>query len=255
MLKISWSRETESSTTTTTSVCGLKYIPGLTTRSSSSTIRSSTSVSRSGAMADAILPCGREPLLAEVLEVAELALDLGVDVQRLLTHSDPPLVAGDDELADLLAQLPVGGQGGGGALAQELLELALHVERRLPAGGLAVGLRLEELADLRLAHGGGLALLARARRGARAARAPGVEVALELDRELALADLPEGAAGPRGEGHGGEREGDEEDQEEDVLHRQRRGDERVHGARIGPGAGRGAAPAAAVRYPRLSRVD
>ena len=38
MLKTSWSIDTESSTTTTTSVCGLKYVPGRTSRSSSSTI-------------------------------------------------------------------------------------------------------------------------------------------------------------------------------------------------------------------------
>ncbi len=95
-------------------------------------------------------------LLPEVLEVAQLALDLGVDVQRLLALARTALVAGDDELADLLAQRGVGlGDRGRALLGSQPLELRLDVERRLAAGALAVGLGLEQLAQLGVGLSGG----------------------------------------------------------------------------------------------------
>src|SRR2546423_208666 len=123
-------------------------------------------------------------LLPEVLEVAELALYLGLDVKRLLAPARPPLVAGDDELADLLDELAVGPEATRRALVEEPRELGVDVERRLAPGALAVGLRLEHLADLRL--------LGFARDGRRAAARLRE---LAVDPELALADRLEGAPG------------------------------------------------------------
>src|SRR5215210_744628 len=104
MLKTSWSIEAESSTTTTTSVWGLKYIPGRRTASSRSTTWPSRSAS--GVIASRLSP-SRLRLLPQVLELAELTLDLGVHVQRLLAAALPAGVSRHDELPDLLAQLRV----------------------------------------------------------------------------------------------------------------------------------------------------
>ena len=106
----------------------------------------------------------------------ELALDLRLDVERLLALAHAPLVAGDDQLADLLAQRRVARRPAPRSCSGEQpLELGVDVERRLAAGRCAVGLRLEHLADL----------LPRAPRrvdrGAGVARAPGGGVL--LDRE------------------------------------------------------------------------
>src|SRR5215210_5247407 len=75
-------------------------------------------------------------------QFANLALDLGLDVERLLARPLPPRVAGDHELADLLAQGGVHGRGG------QTLQLRLHVERRLapPLPSLVAG--HQHLADL-----------------------------------------------------------------------------------------------------------
>src|SRR5918994_7431547 len=48
--------------------------------------------------------------LAEILELAKLTLDLGLDVQRFLSLSLAPLVARHDELSHLLAQPGVPGE-------------------------------------------------------------------------------------------------------------------------------------------------
>src|SRR3954470_19534096 len=93
MLKTSWSIEAESSTTISTSVCGLKYVPGTSASSSSSVTRFSASLASTGWI-----------LLTEVLEVPELALDLPLDVERLLALPLAALVAGHHELADLLTE-------------------------------------------------------------------------------------------------------------------------------------------------------
>src|SRR5919201_2211154 len=96
-------------------------------------------------------PAGR--LLAQVLEVAELALDLGLDVERLLAPPGAALVTGDDELADLLDQRAVSREATALGLGEQPLELGLDIERLLAAGALPVGLGLEHLADLGLLRG------------------------------------------------------------------------------------------------------
>src|SRR5215210_7101322 len=98
MLKISWSTEVESSTTTTTSVCGLKYVPGRTSISSTSTTRFPPS--SSPAIGPILSPARGASLLPEILELSELALHLGVDVERLLSLAQAPLVTRPDQLAN-----------------------------------------------------------------------------------------------------------------------------------------------------------
>src|SRR3954467_8373210 len=75
-------------------------------------------------------------------EIAQLALHLGLHVDRFLALPDAPLVARDHELADLVAQALVGRRG---RALGELRHLGLHVERRLPARHAPVRLRLHEL--------------------------------------------------------------------------------------------------------------
>jgi hypothetical protein len=91
-------------------------------------------------------------LLPEVLQVPELAFDLGLDLERLLSLADAPLVSGDHELPHLLHELPVLGQvpRGRSGLGEQPLELGVDVERVLAPFLLTVGLGLEELADLGL---------------------------------------------------------------------------------------------------------
>src|SRR3954467_8373477 len=78
-------------------------------------------------------------------QVPELALDLGLDLERLLALPHAPLVARDHELAHLLPQPLVGGRRGG---LGELRDLRVHVERGLAARYAPRRLRLHELADL-----------------------------------------------------------------------------------------------------------
>src|SRR3954468_21471685 len=67
-------------------------------------------------------------------QLAQLPVDLGLDVQRRLSLARAALVAGDDELPDLLAQRGIGGRAGAScAVPGERVDLGLHVERRLPA--------------------------------------------------------------------------------------------------------------------------
>ena len=152
MLKTSWSIEVESSTTTTTSVCGLKYVPGRTSRSSSSTIRFSSSATARRLVRGATRQTWPEfRYWPRFSSSRSWRVDLGLDVERLLALASAALVAGDDELADLLAQRGVvgGGRLGPGALlGEQPLELGIDVERGLAASALAVCLRLEHLAQL-----------------------------------------------------------------------------------------------------------
>ena len=75
-------------------------------------------------------------------ELLQLALDLGVDVQRRLALRLAAGVAGDHELAHLLAQRGVDGRRG------QPRELVLDVDLRLAAGRVAGVAGLEHLADL-----------------------------------------------------------------------------------------------------------
>src|SRR4051794_10641616 len=77
-------------------------------------------------------------------EVPHLTINLGLDVERFLTAPTPSLVAGDHQLADLLAQLGVVGH----RWAKEGLHLGFHVQGGLAARLAAVGFRLYELAHL-----------------------------------------------------------------------------------------------------------
>jgi hypothetical protein len=71
-------------------------------------------------------------LLAQVLEVAELALDLRVNVERLLAGPHAAVVAGDDEVAHLGPQRSVLTEVDRGVVEQPL-KLRVHVERLLAA--------------------------------------------------------------------------------------------------------------------------
>ena len=87
-----------------------------------------------------------------LVQLVELALDLGLDVEGGLSLAGPPLVARDDQLAHLVAQRGVVGGPSGGGLGEQAAELGVDVQGGLAAGALAVGLRLQELADFGLAH-------------------------------------------------------------------------------------------------------
>src|SRR5687767_3067591 len=82
-------------------------------------------------------------------EVAELAFDLGLHVERLLTARDAAGVARLDQLADLVGYPGIGRGGRPG----ERPQLLLDVDGRLAAGGAAGVARLEHLADLVVALG------------------------------------------------------------------------------------------------------
>src|SRR5215212_9439581 len=182
--------------------------------SSTSTVR--LSISGLGAMS-------RSYLLSKVLQVSELALHLAVDVQWRLPLPDPPLVARHDELAHLLGEVRIGAGGHRGLLSQELPQFGVDVDRLLPAGALPVGLRLEELANLVLAS--------RARCGAGLVGDLLGKVALVLDRERSLADLPQRVAGAGDEGDERDRDRDEHD-DQDHLARAHADREGGHGPRL-----------------------
>ena len=96
----------------------------------------------------------------------------------------------------------------GRPLGEQLGQLGLDVERRLAAGALPVGLRLEHLADLGLAP--------RPEPARRAVAGSLGQVGVELDRELALADLLQGV--PGAEHEGGQRDRDRhQDDDQDRL--------------------------------------
>ena len=65
-------------------------------------------------------------------QLAQLALDLLLDVERLLALAHAALVAGDHELAHLLAQLVVAEGGETAARGQQLLDLGVDVDRLPP---------------------------------------------------------------------------------------------------------------------------
>jgi hypothetical protein len=138
-------------------------------------------------------------------EIPELALDLGLDVQRRLAPTGAAFVAGVYELADLVAQ------GGVGRRMREAPQLGLDIERRLPPP-LAPGvLSSEHLADLvRLLGRGG-------RRGGRRLR----PVRLVADGQAATADLVIEAGAVHERRHrddGGQDDHHEDDHAEGLLH-------------------------------------
>jgi hypothetical protein len=148
-------------------------------------------------------------------QIRELSLDLGLDVQRGLSASGPPLVAGDHELAHLHPEsgvlavtlvVPVGVDLG--IERHQAIDLRLDVEGLLAASRLAVVSGLDELPDLCLALG--------ARDGAAGSR-PGRAVlnrARLLDREVSTAELVEQPERP-GEEDRGDRGDDEHDDPDD----------------------------------------
>src|ERR671918_2709720 len=129
----------------------------------------------------------RAALLTEVLELGELAVDLGLDVERLLALALTAIVARDHEPANLLAQGRIGLQPTRALRGEQLRDLGVDVARLLAAGDGAVGARLHHLPDLLLTHRPGDRGRGRARAGAR----------LLFDREVALADLLQRAPGSR----------------------------------------------------------
>ncbi len=91
----------------------------------------------------AAIGSGLYPLAARSgAELAQLAVDLGLDVQRLAAAGNQAVVASDHELADLVAQARVDDG------RREPRQLGLDVDRGLAAGLAAVVGGGEELADL-----------------------------------------------------------------------------------------------------------
>src|ERR1039458_1713966 len=126
-----------------TSVCGLKYVPGRLVSSSSSNLRWAGAMSR-------LYPTARTPACSGV-ELGEGSLYLGLDVQRLQTLPFAPFVACDEELQHLLRNPPIlcarrrrGRQPG---------ELRLDVQRRLAPAHEPVPRRAQPPPDLLLALG------------------------------------------------------------------------------------------------------
>src|SRR3954463_8115450 len=109
-------------------------------------------------------------------EVAELTLDLGLHVERLLAAGDPPRVARLHEGPDLLHDLGILRR----RRPRELLQLLLDVERGLAAGQPAGVAGLAHLTDLVLA------LCPADRRGSGRVRP---QVAVLADRQSAPADV------------------------------------------------------------------
>ena len=153
--------------------------------------------------------------------LAEPALHLGVDVERLLAAPEPALVVGDHQLPDLrpdppgsafesrravlailAADLP-GIDFGPRADSEHAVDLRLHVDVRFAAGTAAKRGRLDHLPDLGLLLGPG-------QLGVPQFRLAGL---LPIDREGALAQLVESLAGPR-KGEGGDRHDHREENEQ-----------------------------------------
>src|SRR4051794_27069305 len=107
-------------------------------------------------------------------KLAQLAVDLGVHVEGLLALAQTALVAGHDELANLLAEARVGAP----RVAREGRQLGVDVQLGLAARHPPVGLRLEHLADL-LLHLGAAGRRSRLARHVEAplAAQPGVDAA------------------------------------------------------------------------------
>src|SRR3954447_24375043 len=83
-------------------------------------------------------------------QLGDLTLDLGVDVERWLALALAALVAGHDELADLVAQARIDGRTG------QAPDLGFHVHGSLAPALAVLVSRRHELADLlvALAHRG-----------------------------------------------------------------------------------------------------
>src|SRR5579875_3515903 len=107
----------------------------------------------------------------QLAEAGDLTLDLGLDVERLLASPDPAVVAGLDQITDLLAELRIDlGRG-------QPSQLLIDIDRRLATAAAAGVARLEHLPDL-------LVALLEAGGGARA-RGP---CGFRIHREPALAE-------------------------------------------------------------------
>jgi hypothetical protein len=144
--------------------------------------------------------------LTEVLELPELAIDLLVDVERFLALAQAPLVAGDDQLADLLPERSVGAQAGSaGVGGEQLLHLGIYVECLTPLRHAAIGSGLDHLANLLLTD------LGRDRMD----RALVALREILLQREIALADLLQGTSGAHRKHDRAQRERDEDHDDED----------------------------------------
>src|SRR5260370_39683703 len=99
-------------------------------------MESSSSSNRRGSAIARRVPETRPREMTDALklrELPDLALDLGIDVERRLPGARPAEVAGDHQLADLRLQLGVEPRGG------QFRQLLLHVHRRLPPAGPAGG--------------------------------------------------------------------------------------------------------------------
>src|SRR5439155_25783223 len=83
-------------------------------------------------------------------KIAELTLDLGLDVERLAAPGDAAGVAGPDQRPDLLDDLRIARR----ARAGERGQLRLDVLRRLAAGAAAGVAGLQHLAEVGVSVGG-----------------------------------------------------------------------------------------------------
>ena len=106
----------------------------------------------------------------------DLALDLGLDVQRRLAEALAPLVARDHEVANLAAQLGIDHR------RRQPRELLVDVERRLAAACAAGVAGLEHLADLVVA-------LVAGKRGAGSRSARGIAVQRQAAFAVVLPSL------------------------------------------------------------------
>ncbi len=106
-LKTSWSIDAESSTITTTSVFGIE----IGARADDQIFQIEILASHRAADTPSVRQqhCVRRgyPLLPERFELRQLALDLGLDVERLAPHADTPRVGRLDQLAHLGDELRV----------------------------------------------------------------------------------------------------------------------------------------------------
>src|SRR5207249_1059428 len=119
MLKISPSSSAESSTMIRTSVCGLKYMPGrLMISSRVWVLVAMPPLIYPIAPTAGVYPAGRP---SARVQLVQLAIDLGLHVERGFAPCQPPLVAGRDQLADLLPQ--------GRVLAGAFVRPPLRVDR------------------------------------------------------------------------------------------------------------------------------
>ena len=159
-------------------------------------------------------------LLAQVLEVAQLALDLGLDVERLLALALPALVAGDDELAHLLEQLGVVGRS----------RPASRSSTRMRSSSASTSSGSSPRALWRYAFASSIWRISASRTSAmprRPSRARPAAGRARTAPRMPLADLPERLAAQR-EGEGGDRDRDEHDDEDHLAVGEREAEHRTN---------------------------